>query len=121
MGDLPLITFEAALEHSGRVVLGGFYRRAAVDGICHCPHHFGIAAEADGSDDAAVLIVVEYQRIRIGRQAHLCRWVIVTQFDQLAIGHSLPDSFLLTKQKKTAITPMSNYGFILVLITFQVV
>ena len=46
---------------------------------------------------------------------------MVTQFDQLAIGHSLPDSFLLTKQKKTAITPMSNYGFILVLITFQVV
>ena len=60
VGDLPLITFEAALEHSGRVVLGGFYRCTAVDGICHCPHHFGIAAKADGTDDAAVLIVVEY-------------------------------------------------------------
>ena len=51
--DLPLITFEAALEHSGRVVLGGFYRCTAVDGT---------AESEDGGDaDAAVVDAVAGQ------------------------------------------------------------
>ena len=64
--DLPLITFEAALEHSGRTVLGGFYGRAAVDGVRHSPNHFGVSTEADRTDHASFFVVIEHNRISVG-------------------------------------------------------
>ena len=63
---LALIALGRALQQPHRIVLGGFYGRAAVDGVRHSPNHLGVSTEADRTDHASFFIVIEHHRIGIG-------------------------------------------------------
>ena len=63
---LTLIALGRALQQPHRIVLGGFYGRAAVDGVRHSPNHFGVSTEADRTDHASFFVVIEHHCIGIG-------------------------------------------------------
>ena len=67
VSQLPPIPFQRALQQPHRIVLGGFYGRAAVDGVRHSPNHLGVSTEADRTDHASFFVVIEHHCIGIGR------------------------------------------------------
>ena len=66
VSQLPPIPFQRALQQPHRIVLGGFYGRAAVDGVRHSPNHLGVSTEADRTDHASFFVVIEHNRISVG-------------------------------------------------------
>ena len=66
VSQLPPIPFQRALQQPHRIVLGGLYGRAAVDGVRHSPNHFGVSTEADRTDHASFFVVIEHHCIGIG-------------------------------------------------------
>ena len=66
MGDLTLIPFQLALQLSHHIILGGFYGSAAINSVCHSPHHLGISTEADRTDHASFLVCVKHDCICVG-------------------------------------------------------
>ena len=85
MGDLTLIPFQLALQFPHYIILGGLYGSAAINSVCHSPHHLGISTEADRADHASFLVCVKHDCICVGRQPDLRRRIIIPQLDQLAL------------------------------------
>ena len=93
VGHLPLVLLGDAVHLSVRVVLNSLHRTAAIDGVRHGLDHLRVAAEADGGDDAALVVPVQDDGVGVGVQPYLRLGVKIFQFDQSALCHSLKNSF----------------------------